>query len=78
MARPRQPAAHTLEQRLAADLAMSDGRMPIGVIVADEAERAAAQRFLAGKRGAKLLAIVTAAESAARRHAWLRRAGVPQ
>lgn len=76
MPRARQPAPLTLERRLLDDLAMTGGRMPIAVIVADEAERREARRILAGKRGARLLEIVTAAEDEAARSAWLAKAGL--
>lgn len=56
----------TLEQRLLEDLRMCGGTMPLAIIVADEAGREAAKRFLAGKKGARMLTIVTAAESEAR------------
>lgn len=69
-ARPLPPLP--LEQRLAEDLRMTGGQMPIAVIVADEAERTAATRFLAGRKGARMLTIVTAAESEAQREGWLR------
>jgi hypothetical protein len=72
-ARPQPPL--TLEQRLAADLAMTGGKMPIDVIVADEEERGQALRILAGKRHARLLRIVTAAEREARRKARRLEAG---
>ena len=63
----------TLEQRLAENLRMTAGQMPLVVIVTDEAERERARQFLAGKRGAKCLTVETAAESAAR---WAKRGWV--
>lgn len=66
MARTRQPAPMTLEGRLAADLLMTGGRMPIGVIVAAEAERALALKWLAGRKHARLLTVRTAAEAGRR------------
>jgi hypothetical protein len=66
--RPRQSSAPmTLEERLAADLAMTGGTMPLGVVVADEDERTRAVKWLEGRRHAKLLSIVTQAEHEAGR-----------
>lgn len=70
MARTRPAAMPTLETRLIEDLRMTGGTMPLAVIVADEVERTAARQILAGRKHARLLTIVTAAENAAERAAW--------
>jgi hypothetical protein len=70
MARSRPAAPLTLETRLREDLAMTGGTMPLAIIVADEAERTQARRIIAGRKGARLLTLVTAAESEAARAAW--------
>ena len=67
MPRARNLAPLTLEQRLAADLAMTGGQMPLAVIVADDEERFAALRWLHGRKGGQLLTVLTQAESEARR-----------
>jgi hypothetical protein len=53
----------SLEDRLAYDLALSGGTMPVVVVVDDEKERAAAKAILVGRKGAKLLTFKTKAEA---------------
>lgn len=53
----------TLEERLAHAAALSGGRMPVAVVVENEAERKDALAILKGKRDAKKITIKTRAES---------------
>lgn len=61
------PRVETLEERLAADLAMSGGTMPVEVLVADEVERDRAARYLRGRRHAALLTLITKQDHEERR-----------
>jgi hypothetical protein len=61
------PDLAILERRLDADLASTKGTMRIVVGVADAAEKKRAERYIAGKKNARLLSFETAAEAALRR-----------
>jgi hypothetical protein len=71
------PLAETLEQRLAFDLKLTGGSMPLVVVVADEEEAQRARTWLHGRRGARLLTIETRAENDAKHEALRRPAECP-